>query len=243
MSETITLERRFQGFADGALGGYAAGVAARGIDGPAEANLRSLPPMERDLELAGSDGASIELRDGDTLVVEAHPTEFELEIPDTPALDEAEAANRDPVHDHGTHLYPDCFTCGPDREAGDGLRLFMGQAPGRDEILTSAWTPHARLSEAPELPSEFVWAALDCPTIWAAWLNDGRVAWPTQGTFTVLARQRLELVAPVPTGEPAIVTSWPISHDGRKRTTGGAIHSPGGALLARAESLLIDVAR
>ena len=241
MGETIRFERRFQGFADGALGGYAAGVAARGIGGPAEANLRSLPPMERDLELTSTDDGSRELHDGETLIVQVHPTDFELDIPDTPGLDEAEAASRDPVHDHGPHLYPACFTCGPDREAGDGLRLFMGQAPDRDGILVAAWTPDEGLTEGPDLPSEFIWAALDCPTIWAAWLEDGKVTWPAGGRFTVLARQRVEQRAPVPTGAPAIVTAWPISRDGRKHTTGAAIHAPGGELLARAESLLIDV--
>ncbi len=243
MGDTVRFERRFQGFADGALGGYAAGVAARGIDGPAEANLRSLPPMDRDLELASGEDGGLEVRDGETLVLEVHPGDFELEIPETPGLDEAEAANRDPVHDHGPHLYPACFTCGPDREAGDGLRLFMGQAPDRDGMLVALWTPHERLAQGPELPAEFVWAALDCPTIWAAWLDDGKVTWPAAGRFTVLARQRVEHIARVPTGEPTIVTAWPITQDGRKHTTGAAIHAPGGELLARAESLLVDVER
>jgi hypothetical protein len=243
VGDTIRLERRFQGFADGALGGYAAGVAARAMEGPAEANLRSLPPMERDLELTDGDDGSRELRDGETLVLEVHPSGFDLEIPTPPGLDEAEAANDDPVHDHGTHLYPDCFTCGPAREPGDGLRLFMGQIPGRDKLLASSWTPDAGLAEGPVLPSEFIWAALDCPTIWAAWLSEGVVTWPEAGRFTVLARQRVEHVAPVSLGEPAIVTAWPIGHEGRKHTTGAAIHAPDGELLARAESLLIDVQR
>jgi hypothetical protein len=244
MSKRVRFERRFQGFPDGALGGYAAGVAARGIDGPAEANLRSLPPMERDLELTSGDDGSVELHDGETLVLEVHPGDFELEIPETPGLNEAEAANRDPLHARGMQLYPSCFTCGPDREAGDGLRLFMGQAPGRAGMLVASWTPDERLAEGSELPSELIWAALDCPTVWAAWLgDDGKVALRAKGTFPVLARQRVEQLQPVPTGEAAIVTAWRIGDDGRKHTTGAAIHAPSGQLLARAESLLIDVKR
>jgi hypothetical protein len=243
VGDTVRLERRFQGFADGALGGYAAGVAAREIEGPAEANLRSLPPMDRDLELTRGGNDSLELHDGETLVLEVHPGEFDLEIPEIPAPAEAEEANDHPVHDHGTHLYPACFTCGPDRDPGDGLRLFMGQIPGRQEILAASWTPDDGLAEGPDLPSEFIWAALDCPTIWAAWLSEGKVTWPAEGRFTVLARQRVEHVAPVSTGEPAIVTAWPIAREGRKHTTGAAIHAPDGQLLARAESLLIDVQR
>ena len=244
MGETVTLEHRFQGFADGALGGYAAGVAASRIEGPAEANLRSLPPLERELEFKASDDGSLGLWDGDTLVVEARPGGFELDVPEPPAPEEAEAANHNPAHDHGRHLYPDCFTCGPNRTAGDGLRLFMGLVPDRLGILAAAWTPDPGLAAAPALPEEFVWAALDCPTIWAAWLtDDGAVNWPEDGRFTVLARQRVELLGPVPTGEPAIVTAWPISHEGRKHLTGAAIQTPDGELLARGESLLIDVKR
>jgi hypothetical protein len=208
-----------------------------------EANLRSLPPLERELELKGSDDGALELWDGETIVLEARASEFELEVPAPPALEEAEAASRDLVHDHGRHLYPDCFTCGPNRVAGDGLRLFMGFPPGGDETLAAAWAPDPRLSEGAALPEELVWAALDCPTIWAAWLNgDGTVSWP-QGSFTVLARQRVEPLAPVRTGEPVIVTAWPITHDGRKHVTGAAIQASDGELLARAESLLIDVQR
>jgi uncharacterized membrane protein (UPF0127 family) len=39
MSETLSFPRRYQGCAHGALGGYAAGMVARRIDGPAEVNL------------------------------------------------------------------------------------------------------------------------------------------------------------------------------------------------------------
>ena len=77
MSETVRFERRYQGFADGALGGYAAGVAARGMKGPAEANLRALPPLDRELGVH-RDGERVELRDGDAVVVEAAPARFEL---------------------------------------------------------------------------------------------------------------------------------------------------------------------
>lgn len=241
MAETVRFEPRFQGFTDGALGGYAAGVAARGIDGPAEANLRALPPLDRELTLAGGDDGARELHDGETLVLEIRPVGFELEIPQTPSLDDAQAASSDLVHD-AEHPWPDCFTCGPGREEGDGLRLFLGWPADREGLLTAAWTPDPGLTPEQALPSEFVWAALDCPTIWAAWLgDDGQVRVPEPGTFSVLARYRLERLAPVPTGEPAIVTAWPISHDGRKHLTGAAIHSPDGEVLARAESLLIDV--
>jgi hypothetical protein len=79
MSDRVVSER-FQGFTDGALDGYAAGVAARRIGGPAEANLRALPPLDRELSIE-VDGERAVLRDGDTVVIELTATGFELEIP------------------------------------------------------------------------------------------------------------------------------------------------------------------
>ena len=239
--EKVSFEQRFQGFTDGALGGYVAGVVARGIEGPAEVSLRSLPPMERELDLSRGNG-KIDLHDGETLIAEAHEAGFELELPDSPELAGAEAAGEHPIHEEGTHIYPGCFCCGPDRAEGDGLRLFVGRVAESDGLLAAAWTPHPDLAEGDELPEEMVWAALDCPTIWAAWSTETPAAIPSD-TFTVLARQRLESLAPIPLGRPAIVTSWPISRDGRKYVCGAAIHGSDGRLLTRAESLLVEVPR
>jgi hypothetical protein len=198
--------------------------------------------MDRELSLSSRD-ESVELRDGETLVLEVSPGDFDLDLPEPPTLAEAEAANGALVHEEGHHPYPQCFTCGPDRAEGDGLRLFMGRVPERGGILTAAWTPHPDLVEGPELPRELLWAALDCPTIWASWLAEDGVVNVPEGTFSVLARQRVEHLEPLPLGEPAIVSAWPISRDGRKHLAGAAIHAPDGRQLARGESLLISVER
>ena len=242
MGETVSFERRFQGFANGALGGYAAGVAASHIVGPAEVNLRSLPPMERPLELREGEDGSLELWDGETLVLETHPQSLDMTVPESPGLDAAEAAGRDLVHDHAEHPYPACFCCGPERASGDALRLFMGRTPDDPSFLAAAWTPDAGLVEADELPLSFLWGALDCPTIWASWMTDDGDVVYREGTFPVLARQRVEQLAPVPTGEPAVVSAWRVARNGRKHVCGAAIHSRAGDLLVRGESLLIDVA-
>jgi hypothetical protein len=236
---SLSFEMRFRGFESGALGGYAAGAVVAGrIDGPAEVNLRSLPPMDRALELSGQgDDGGLALFDGETLVLEAKPAPFELEIPPPPDLSEAEEAEHRLIHDELGHLYPGCFTCGFDREPGDGLRLFMGRSGGDAELLVAAWTPDPALAgNGGAVPTEMIWAALDCPSIWA-------VGEFPDGGFNVLARQRVESLAPVPLGEPSIVTAWPIEHDGRKHLTGVAIHDADGRLLARGESLLVEVPR
>jgi hypothetical protein len=119
----------------------------------------------------------------------------------------------------------------------------MGRVPARDGILSSAWAPHADLGDVDgALPGEFLWAALDCPTIWASWSTERPARFPSD-SFTVLARQRLESLAPVKVGEAVIVTAWPIHRDGRKYLSGAAIHDADRELLVRAESLLVDVPR
>jgi hypothetical protein len=113
----------------------------------------------------------------------------------------------------------------------------MGRTSPDADLLASAWTPDPLLAESGDaIPTEMVWAALDCPSIWA-------VGEFPEGGFNVLARQRVESLAPVPVGEPSIVTAWPIEHDGRKHLTGVAIHDADGRLLARGESLLVEVPR
>ena len=93
MAERLRFEPRYEGFPGAALGGYVAGAAARGLSGPVEANLRSLPPLEKDLELREADGG-VGLWDGETLVVEAAPAEFELDVP-APVDPEAARAGSD----------------------------------------------------------------------------------------------------------------------------------------------------
>jgi hypothetical protein len=236
---SLSFGRRFRGFESGALGGYAAGAVVAGrIDGPAEVNLRSLPPIGRELKLSeqGDDGG-LALLDEKTLVLEAKPAPFELEIPPPPGLTEAEEAGHRLIHDELGHPYPSCFTCGPDREAGDGLRLFMGSLRADADLLVAAWTPDQSLAESADaIPTEMIWAALDCPSIWA-------VGEFPEGGFNVLARQRVESLGQVPVGEPSIVTAWPIEQDGRKHLSGVAIHDRDGQLLARGESLLVEVPR
>jgi hypothetical protein len=66
---------------------------------------------------------------------------------------------------------------------------------------------------------------------------------PPQRAFRVLARQRVEQIEPIPVGEPSIVSAWPIQREGRKYVAGAAIHDRDGRLLARGESLLVEVPR
>jgi hypothetical protein len=159
----IVISRRFRGPPESGHGGYTCGLLAREIDGPAAVTLKKPPPLERQLTLErGSDGRLL-LRDGETVVAQAQPTSLELEPPAPVALEQAQAARSGYVG-FRDHPFPHCFACGPDRDEGDGLRLFPGPIGGRD-VIACAWRPDPALAgEDGAVRSEFVWAALDCPT-------------------------------------------------------------------------------
>src|SRR5262245_34329815 len=122
--EQFTIEARFNGPDDSANGGYTCGRVAALLGGSAEVTLRSPPPLERALAVE-RDADRLAVFDGETLVAEAVPSSVELDLPDPPAWKVAEAAtSRYPGF--AEHAFPRCFVCGPEREPGDGLRIFAG---------------------------------------------------------------------------------------------------------------------
>ena len=238
MTESLTIDPRFNGPPDSGNGGYTCGRLARFVDGPAEVTLRVPPPIGRPLEVERDDDGGAVLRDGETLVAEARPTEVAADVPAPVDIPEAaEAAVDSPFLEAETHPFPTCFVCGPKRTPGDGLRIFAGPVAQRD-VFAAPWTPDPDLAgEDGTLPSEIVWAALDCPTSIPV-AND-----PGVGEFRpiVLARLAVRIVGPVHAGRPHTIVSWPIAFDGRKRHAGAALHSEDGELLAVSRALWIEL--
>jgi hypothetical protein len=238
VAETLTIDTRFNGPPDSGNGGYTCGRLARFVDSDAaEVTLRLPPPIGRPLDVA-RDGDGVLLRDGDAVVAEARPTEVAVEAPSPVDADEAaEAAVDSPFLEVDMHPFPTCFVCGPKRRPGDGLRIFAGPVAQRD-VFAAPWTPDPQLAdEEGLLPSEIVWAALDCPTSVPV-AND-----PGAGEFRpiVLARLAVSVLEPVRAGEPHTIVSWPVALDGRKRHAGAALYAPGGDVLAVARALWIEL--
>jgi hypothetical protein len=174
------------------------------------------------------DGAS--LRDGDTVVAESTPGDVEIDPPPMP--EPTPGAPGDPVYGElHEHPFPRCFACGPDREPGDGLRIFASRvSPG---VVAAAWTPDASLSGDGDgvVAPEFVWAALDCPTGHACAIE--RPA--------VLGRLAVRILAPVRVGEPHVVAAWTTDRDGRKHHAAGCLYTAGGDPVAVSEALWIEL--
>jgi hypothetical protein len=232
---TLTIPSRFNGPPASANGGYTCGLVAD-LVGAEEVtvSLRLPPPIDKPLAVV-RDGERVELRDGDALVAEGEPAELLLDVPD-PATPEraarASEAGRERWCAH--HPFPTCFTCGPDRGAGDGLRLFPGELDGGPQYAT-AWTPHDSLDDGTgHVRPESVWAALDCPT-------SAPVANFATGPPMVLARLTARLGCPVIVGEPHAIVSWPLEIDGRKHHAACALFDSKGRLLCASQALWIEL--
>lgn len=239
---TITIPRRFRGPPHSGNGGYTCALLARHIDAPsAEVTLRSPPPLDRAMEVR-HEGERALLFDGEHLVAEAAPTSLDPAPPPRVSPDGAiEAARR--FRGFEQHPFPGCFACGPERAAGDGLRIFTGPLPqdagaeGADTegaaVVAAPWTPAADLAGADGIVAEpIVWAAIDCPCGWAH--VDDRLG-------AVLGRMAARILEPVRAGEEYVAVARRTGAEGSRRLAESALLAPDGRAVAIARATWIVV--
>jgi hypothetical protein len=227
---SIVIDRRFRGPADSGNGGYTAGLLAGFVGGTAEVRLMAPPPLDTPIAVIVDD-AGAELRVGDGVIARARPAAVEGDPPPAVAL---EVARRAAMHylSPEEHLLPGCFTCGPHREEGDGLRIFAGREAG-DGPVSSPWTPHARYADdSGVIEAPVIWAALDCPGFFAHQTGD----------LTLLGSMTAELVRPVRAARPHVVVGEAIGREGRKLYSRTAVFDENGILCARSRQVWIQIA-
>jgi hypothetical protein len=229
---SLVIPRRFNGPPRSGNGGYVCGRLASHLAGPVRVRLRAPPPLERELAVEATDDEA-RLLDGDVLVAEAHRCELDLRAAATPGFAEAEAAwRRYPGFLH--HPLPGCFVCGPQRAAGDGLRIFPGPIEADESVFAAPWVPAASLADTSGcVATEFLWAALDCAGAFALK--------PSNDELMLLGELSARIDRSVRPGERCIVVAWPIAIDGRKRFAGTAIVSDAGDSIAVARATWIVV--
>lgn len=231
----IVVGQQFCGPPNSGNGGYCCGVLAKDIEGPASAVLRARIPLDEALNLQVGDQAT-ELFDGAGALIGKGQAANATDLPDVPPPPSLAAAQAAESRYIGltTRIHPTCFSCGPEREDGHGLKVFAGQLDGAPEgFVACPWTPHANFADADGLISiEVIWAALDCPGFFAWVVKEGRHG-ALLGTMTG------EVLRQPKAGETCIVTAWPIAREGRKETAGVALHTADGELLARAGQVWI----
>jgi hypothetical protein len=228
-TEQVIIAERFNGPPGSGNGGYCCGLLAERLGGAVEVTLRSPPPLGKPLNLTVEERAV--LRDGDVIVAEARRASLELELPPAVGVDRASEAS---AHYSGfeKHAFPTCFTCGPQRSEGDGLRVFAGKVDGQD-LVAAPWTPHASLvAEGERLAPRIAWAVLDCPGYFA-------VARP--GEMAVLGRMHALVEQELVVNRPCVVVGWSIGREGRKLYAGTALYSAAGEPLAYAHQTWIQL--
>ncbi|MCA6122046.1 hypothetical protein J6500_09070 [Bradyrhizobium sp. WSM 1704] len=243
---SLVIDRRFRGPPNSGNGGYVCGCLARHAAGDVEVTLRAPPPLERLLDvLTGADGG-IELRENDRLLATARVAS--LDVSDVPRVSyqaATEAVGRTP-YDEQTHNLPTCFVCGPARAPGDGLRIFAGPlqpgaVAGKPVVFAASWIPHGSLSGADGyVASEFVWAALDCPT---GYCSVGARHLGLKGDETALLGRMAARIDRRPRpGDRCVVVAWPTGRDGRKLFAKSALLNAEQEVLAIARTtwLLVD---
>ena len=233
----LTVPRRYCGPPSSGNGGWTSGALASHVraahDAPAvSVRLSSPPPLDRPMAVVGDHpGAltgtpTLRLYDGEVLVATGTPVaELDEPVPVPATPDEAERAQARYEGDED-HPFPSCFACGTDRDPGDGLRLRPGPLMDGTGRYATPWTvPH-------DVGRAVTWAALDCPSGWAAGVA-GRAM--VLGTMTARVWR-----VPSP-GERLVVTSWKRGEQGRRTRAASTVHATSGEMLGRAETVWIAV--
>jgi hypothetical protein len=221
---TLTVRSRFRGPATSGNGGYVAGLLAESLTGEAiTVTLRTPPPLDVPMNVI-SDSVIRTLVHGDSIIAEAiREADDDLSaVPPISIADAHLASRRFPGLTH--HPFPECFVCGPDRSPGDGLRLFPGRL--EDGRTACVWDVARDVADRPE----FVWAALDCPSGWAA---------PIEEQPMVLGQISGRVIAAPAVHEACTVMGLFLATEGRKTFTRSTAYGADGRVLGVARSTWI----
>ena len=212
--QSVTVPARFCGPPDSGNGGYTCGLLAKELGGVVECTLRSPVPLEEPLEIERSQSGGILRQDG-KVIVEANSTTLDVAPPAPIDLETATAAMKSSFALDPCHPFPTCFVCGPKRKAHDGLEIFP--AAIHEGLFAAAWLPAAEFGDSRQvLLPQFLWAAMDCPTGFAA-------GFPVAGKL-VTGRLAVEQLQPIKIGERCLLLSWPLGIEGRKHFSAACLY-------------------
>lgn len=235
MLEEITIDGRFHGPSNSGNGGYSCGLVASFIEGPASVRLCIPPPLDQGMEIRREESI-VRLFQEDELVAIGQPAKLNIEIPIPPDFATAQEASKR-YRGLESHFYPDCFVCGPERQHGDGLRVFAGPlepGAGPAGMVAAAWIPDESLANhSGSILDEYLWAVLDCP---------GAYAFPEPETGAILLGElAVDIRGSVRAEEQCVLTGWEIAHEGRKHFTGTALFGENGDCCAVGRAVWIEI--
>ncbi len=212
-------------------GGYAAGVAARLLAGPARVSLVKPPAVGSPLTARLSE-SGVGIFDRDEVVLVAKPRgQLVVQLPHID-LAAARAAVTSPEV-LACHAAPTCVVCGPERT--DGFRIFPGSL--RAGVVATSWlVPAIGCHDGNEVASPIVWAALDCPGGWC--FEGAHVEFAP-----ALVSQSVDILRPIHAGDEVIVVGWETGRAGRMLRACTALLDLQGEPLAVSEQACVALSR
>lgn len=216
----LVVNARYNGPPGSGNGGWTAGLIGAYLSrGVPEVTLRKPPPLDTPLRVVFT-AEGLQVVDPAEVVI-ATAISREDDIPPVQPVTVAQA-RRVSAHypGHGSHHFPTCFVCGPQR--ADGLNIFPGKLPDGRTAATFE-TPK-------DIDAVMVWAALDCPGGWT--VIEGDRPW-VLGRFAVAVD-----TLPQP-GQTCVVMGRPISREGRKALVRTTLYTSQGQVAARGEATWI----
>ena len=242
MKDTLLVPARYRGPATSGNGGYVAGALAHELGDTlgraVSVTLRQPPPLDSTMHVNQVDGG-LTLTFGGALVAQAEPTDREIEPVEGVSWDEAVAAS--PSYPGlRSHPFPQCFSCGTERE--DGLRIFPGLVPpvSGQTRLAAPWIPDGTLAAdfheyddaSPRACLAAAWSALDCVGGWAGDITE---------RLMVLGRMTAIVDALPVLGEEHVVMGERRGSEGRKTFTASTLHDADGRIVGRAAHTWVAV--
>lgn len=216
-----------------ANGGVACGTVAAFVDGPAEARLHRVVPLDTPLEVV-TDG-HVELRAGGEVVASARPcAEIDLQPPLRPTVAEGrEAVARRMPRAGSVEFFADCWVCSDHRS--DGLGALFGRSAA-DPLVNagvivpgdpSAWDGDGVMTELA------LWGALDCPSY-------APVLWD-RPKASLLAQLAIRVDRKPVRSDELVCVGWHLRSDGRKHHTASAVLTGEGELCGVGRALWIEL--
>jgi hypothetical protein len=223
---TLIVPARCNGPDASGNGGWTAGALAEHApgSGPVVVRLMAPPPLETPLSIE-TDGDTVRLVHEDRTIATATPGGATSAPPEdgSPVTLEQAAGAAESYLGFGSHPFPRCFACGPERAEGDGLRIFPGRLP--DGRVAAVWRAY-------DVDVPTTWAALDCVGGWSSDIDQRPM---------VLGQMTAEALRMPQGGATYAVVGAELGVDGRKTHTRSQMFDGDGSLVAHAEHVWIEV--
>lgn len=230
---THEIDRRWNGPAGVANGGFASGAFAQYVGGTATVRLESAPTLGVAHRVEQHDDlVRVVSPDGVTVATVTPVDEFVLTPPVVPSYDEALAARRAHPLRGIAHPLSNCVVCGPDRV--DGMGVTAGPHPDLDDVMIAPFEPREEFAVGGLARIEAVWGALDCPSYPARLMRERR--------FALAGELTGHVVRDVAVGERLVAVGWATARGRRSHRTAVAIVDAEGRTVASSRAVWVEIA-